>query len=355
MAVTGYTLFSNYNGLGNFVKVISLIRTQYLYDVTTEEMVEGAIKGVVESLDDPYSNYLDQETFKKLTEQIHGSFGGLGILVGVEGDYLTVVLPYEDTPADKEGIKAGDKIVKINSEDVVGLDLDAAINMLRGPVGSEVNITVLRQDEEIEKTLVREEIRVPTVQGEIVPDTEIGYVQISQFTEITADELDEVLTKLKEKDIKGLVLDLRNNPGGELVSATRVADEFISQGPIVHIDYKQGEDKTYNAKKPALNLPLVVLINGHSASAAEILAGAIKDHQVGTLVGTTSFGKGVVQIVFPLDNGAGLKLTTARYLTPNKHDINKKGIEPDVVVELPEDAEQDVQLEKALEVLKEKM
>lgn len=352
VAVTGYTLFSNYNGLGNFVKVVSLIRTQYLHDVTTEQMVEGAIKGVVESLDDPYSNYLDQETFKKLTEQIHGSFGGLGILVGVEDEYLSVVRPYEDTPADKGGIKAGDKIVKINAEDVVGIDLDAAINMLRGPVGSEVTLTVLRDDQELEKKLVREEIKVPTVQGEMVPDTEIGYILITQFTENTADELSEELNKLRQKNIKGLILDLRNNPGGELISATRVADEFLSEGPIVHIDYKSGDDRTYNATKPALNLPLVVLINEHSASASEILAGAIKDHEVGTLVGTTSFGKGVVQIVFPLDNGAGLKLTTARYLTPDKHDINKKGIKPDVVVKLPKDSKEDIQLEKAVEVLK---
>lgn len=351
----GYTVATNYHGLGNLIKVISLVRTQYLMETNTDSMVEGAIKGVVESLEDPYSAYLDPQTYKKLNEQIHGSFGGLGILVGMEDQYLTVVRPYENTPAAKAGIKAGDKIVKINAEDVVGVDLDEAVNMMRGPVGTKINLTLLRDNEELKKTLVREEIRVPTVESKVIPDTDFGYLMISQFTENTPNELEEQLNKLNLKEIKGIILDLRNNPGGELIAATKVAERFIPEGVIVHIDYKQGEDRVFTANGHSLNLPLVVLINKHSASAAEILAGAIKDHKVGTLVGTTSFGKGVVQTVFPLDNGAGLKLTTARYLTPNKHDINKKGIKPDVQVEQPKDAAQDLQLQKAIEILKTKV
>ena len=350
----GYTLATNYHGLGNLVKVISLVRSQYLLESNTDSMVEGAIKGVVESLDDPYSTYLDPQTFKKLNEQIHGSFGGLGILVGLEEQYLTVVRPYENTPAAKAGIKSGDKIVKINTEDVVGVDLDAAVNMMRGPVGSKINLTLLRNNEELKKTLVREEIKVPTVESKVIPKTEFGYISISQFTENTPNELEEQLKKLNIKQLKGIVLDLRNNPGGELIAATRVADQFVSDGVIVHIDYKVGEDRAFAASKQSLNLPLVVLINKYSASASEILAGAIKDHKIGTLVGTTSFGKGVVQTVYPLDNGAGLKLTTARYLTPNKHDINKKGIKPDVQVDQQEDSEIDLQLQKGIEILKTK-
>lgn len=350
----GYTLATNYHGLGNLVKVISLVRTQYLLESNTDSMVEGAVKGVVESLDDPYSTYLDPQTFKKLNEQIHGSFGGLGILVGLEDQYLTVVRPYENTPAAKAGIKSGDKIVKINAEDVVGVDLDAAVNMMRGPVGSKINLTLLRNNEELKKTLVREEIKVPTVESKVIPKTEFGYISISQFTENTPNELEEQLKKLNPKQLQGIILDLRNNPGGELIAATRVADKFVADGVIVHIDYKQGEDRVFSASGQSLNLPLVVLINKYSASASEILAGAIKDHKIGTLVGTTSFGKGVVQTVYPLDNGAGLKLTTARYLTPNKHDINKKGIKPDVQVEQPEDATVDLQLQKGIEILKTK-
>lgn len=350
----GYSLATNYQGLGNLVKVISLVRTQYLLEPSTDIMVEGAIKGVVESLDDPYSTYLEPQTFKKLNEQIHGSFGGLGILVGLEDEYLTVVRPYENTPAAKAGIKSGDKIIQINAEDVVGVDLDAAVNMMRGPVGSKINLTLLRNNEELKKTLIREEIKVPTVESKVIPNTQFGYISISQFTENTPNELEEQLKKLNPEQLQGLILDLRNNPGGELIAATRVADKFVSEGVIVHIDYRQGEDRVFSASGQALDLPLVVLINKYSASASEILAGAIKDHKIGTLVGTTSFGKGVVQTVYPLNNGAGLKLTTARYLTPNKHDINKKGIKPDVQVEQPDDATVDLQLQKGIEILKTK-
>lgn len=350
----GYLLASNYQGLGNLMKVISLVRSQYLLETNTGTMVEGAVKGVVESLDDPYSTYLDPQTFKKLNEQIHGSFGGLGILVGLEDQHITVVHPYEDTPAAKAGIKSGDKIIKINTEDVVGVDLDAAVNMMRGPVGSKIDLTVLRDNEELEKTLVREIIKVPTVESKLLADTNIAYIAISQFTENTPNELEEQLRQLKPKQMKGIILDLRNNPGGELIAATKVADHFIAEGVIVHIDYRKGADRVFSANGQSLGLPLVVLINKYSASASEILAGAIKDHKLGTLVGTTSFGKGVVQTVYSLDKGAGLKLTTARYLTPHKHDINKKGIKPDIELDQPEDAEVDLQLQKALEILQTK-
>ncbi len=348
-----YIAATNYNNVGNLVKVITLIRTQYLYSMDAEKMVEGALKGMVEALDDPYSTYLDAETFRQLNEQIHGSFGGLGILVGVKDEYLTVVRPYEGTPADKAGIMAGDIITHIDGKDVKGAGLDTAISLMRGPVGTKIKLTVQRekQPEPLEFTLVREEISVPTVEGKVLPGKEIGYVILSQFTENTPNELRKTLDELKKQHIKGLILDLRNNPGGELNSAAKVADEFIAEGPIVHIDYKVGKDQTFTATKPTLGVPLVVLQNEHTASAAEILAGAIKDHNLGKLVGTTTFGKGVVQTLFPLDNGAGLKLTTARYLTPDRHDINKRGIEPDVKIEMPEDAAEDIQMEKAIEIM----
>ncbi len=354
LGYVGFTLATNYNNLGNLVRVITLIKTHYLHTVDTDSMVEGAVKGLVESLDDPYSTYLEPQTFKQLTEQIHGSFGGLGILVGIEDEYLKVVRPYEGTPAERAGILEGDIITHIDNKDVKGVGLDTAISLMRGPVGTKVKLTIQRDHvpQPLEFTLVREEIRLPTVEGKVLPENkDIGYILLAQFTENTPVELSETLDKLKKQKIKGLILDLRNNPGGELQAAVRVADQFIAEGPIVHIDYKTGRDQTFKADKLSLNLPLVVLQNEHTASAAEILAGAIKDHGVGKLVGTTTFGKGVVQTLFPLDNGAGLKLTTARYLTPNRYDINKRGIQPDVKVQMPENAASDVQLEKAVEII----
>ncbi|MCD5406525.1 MAG: S41 family peptidase [Desulfotomaculum sp.] len=355
MVTIGFMVFFNYSGLGNLVKTIVLIKTQYLYsdDLVANEMVEGAIKGLVESLEDPYSVFLQPEIFKQLNEQIHGSFGGLGILVSMENEYIVVVRPFEGTPAAKVGLKTGDIITKIDAEDVKGMNLELAVKKMRGPVGAEISLTVSRpgEPEVLNFNLVREEIRVPTVEGRMLNNRKIGYITLMKFTENTPVELAEILETLKNQEVQGLILDLRNNPGGELMSAVRVVDKFISEGAIVHIDCKLGNDHTYTAEEPALDLPLVVLQNSRTTSAAEILAGAIKDHNRGQLVGTTSFGKGVVQTVFQLDGGAGLKLTTARYLTPDKHDINKLGIEPDVYVEQPVDVDEDIQLQKALEII----
>lgn len=356
IVLVGSVVVANYKGLGNLVKVVTLVKSQYLYEVTPDKLVEGAIKGLVNSLDDPYSVYLDSKTYAKLQEQIRGSFGGIGILVGVQDHYLTVVKPFANTPAAREGIKAGDIITAIGDQKTKDMDTETAVNLMRGPVGSEVTLTILRDGETKPFTLEREEISVPTVEGQMLPkENHIGYIVISQFTENTGDELVRTLGQLREKGLKGLVLDLRDNPGGELGSTIKVADQFLGQGPIVHIDYRVGRDQTFDAEPDQLNLPLSVLVNKGSASAAEILAGAIKDAGVGTLVGTQTFGKGIVQTVFPIDNGAGLKLTTARYLTPKKQDIHKKGIAPDVVLDQESAAEEDKQLEKAVQLVREKI
>lgn len=351
----GAILGSNYKHIGNLVKVVSLIRTQYIEPVQTTSLVDGAMRGMVESLEDPYSIYLDPETFTQFLDQIRGaSFGGLGVLVGVnKEELLTVVRVYKGTPAAEEGVQDGDFIVGIDGKDVRGIDLETAIGLMRGPVGSKIELSLVREgyDEPIKKELVREEISVPTAEGKILPDTRIGYVAISQFNEKTPDEMVEVLNDLRQKGMRGIILDLRNNPGGEVTSATRVADNFIPEGPIVYIDYRTGQEEVKKADKNYLNIPLAVLVNENSASAAEILAGAVKDTGVGELVGVQTFGKGIVQTLFPLDNGAGLKLTTARYLTPNKHDIHKKGVKPDVIVKNLPDIPGDEQLDKAVELL----
>lgn len=363
--VTG-ALITDYRSLGTLTRVVSLVDNYYLEKVTTDQMIEGAIKGIVDSLGDPYSVYMPPKMYTDLKEQVEGSFGGVGILVSpVEGEeHLTVVKPIKDTPAYKAGIKAGDLIFKIDGKDTKGMDIDAAVNMMRGKIGTEVKLTVYRNSDKKmhDFQITREVIKVPTVEGKMLPDTNIAYISIVQFTRNTGNELEKVLNDLKiplsdpkQSKVKGIILDLRGNPGGELDAAVHVADLLIPEGPIVTIDYRSDHEEVYPADSEYVNLPLVVLVDGNSASASEIVAGAIKDTKAGTLVGTKTFGKGVVQSLYELQNDAGLKLTTGRYLTPKKHDINKKGIEPDVKVEQPEKAETDVQLDKALEVLKEKM
>lgn len=356
----GALLYSNYMHAGNLVKVITLIKTQYLQQVDGTQMVDGAIKGMVNSLDDPYSVYLEPKTFSQLQEQINGSFGGLGILVGIKDQYLTVVRAYQGTPAAREGIQNGDIIVKIDDRDARGIDLETAINLMRGPVGTQVRLTLERQQGEtgryeFARTLTREEISVPTVEGQTIPGTSIQHIAMSQFTERTDEEMKEALSKLETESVQGIILDLRDNPGGLLDVAVEVAKNFVPSGPIVYIDYRVGREQVLQSEGQAVQLPLVVLINEGSASAAEILAGAVKDTGSGTLVGTKTFGKGIVQTVFPLEGGAGLKLTTARYLTPARNDIHEKGIQPDVEVKALEDRSRDVQLEQAVEVMKQKI
>ncbi|MFA4884360.1 MAG: S41 family peptidase [Desulfotomaculaceae bacterium] len=355
--LVGGLLASDYKHFGNLFKVITLVRTQYLQPVNSTQLVDGAIKGMVESLNDPYSVYLEPKTYSQLQEQIKGSFGGLGILVGIKEQKLTVVRAYQGTPAAKAGIEAGDVISGIDDSDARGIDLETAIKLMRGPVGSSVSLTVSRQGnpEPLQFALVREEISVPTVEGQILSGTKIGYIIISQFTERTAEEMKGTLNRLQGENIKGLILDLRDNPGGELGASVNVSKYFIPKGPIVFIDYRVGKDQEFSSEGRTVELPLVVLINGGSASASEILAGAVKDTGAGTLVGTKTFGKGIVQTVFPLNNGAGLKLTTARYLTPNKNDINQKGVEPDVQVQPLEDKSRDLQLDRAIELIKQKI
>lgn len=350
----GILAASSYKYVSNLVKVVAIVRTQALQPVNSDQMIEGAVTGIVESLDDPYSVYLEPKTFAALQEQIKGSFGGLGILVGLKDGSPTVVRAFEGTPAAMAGIEAGDVIVKINDTDAAGIDLETAITLMRGPVGSTINLTVDRQGSQLQFTIVREEISVPTVEGKVIDSSGIGYIMISQFTERTPEEMRETLLTMQDSQVRGLILDLRDNPGGELMSAVNVAKYFIPKGPIVYIDYRTGRDQEFSSEGNTIGLPLVVLINSGSASAAEILAGAVKDTGAGTLVGTTTFGKGVVQTLFKLDNGAGLKLTTARYLTPNKNDINLKGIEPDVVVQKPEPT-LDPQLDRAVEIMKQKL
>lgn len=356
-ALAGYLWKNNGDKIETLLTVIALIKSQYYQPVSTDKLINGAIKGMVEGLDDPYSVYLDPEQFKHLNEQITGTFGGVGLIVTMEEKHIVVVKPIPDTPADKAGIKAGDIIVKISGRDTKDMDLDTAVSLMRGPVGTKVTVGILRpgEKEKREVILTRENIVVPTVASKMLDD-KIGYLALSQFTENSPEAVRKALGDLKKKGMKGLIFDLRDNPGGELTAAVEIADLFIPQGKtIVYVDYRNQPDEEEKAKVPELGLPMVVLVNGGSASASEIVAGALKDWQVAVLVGEKTFGKGVVQSIFRLPGNAGLKLTVARYLTPKKHDINKKGIEPDVVVKQPAGSKEDLQLMKAKEILRSKI
>lgn len=352
LVATSLVTFTNFQQLGNLIQVVRLVHAEYVESVDGGKLIEGAIRGVVESLDDPYSVYLEPETFDRFMEQVKGRFGGVGILIGHRDEDLTVMRPFDGTPAAEAGILTGDVILAVDGKETRGMSLETVVMLIRGDVGSDVQLTIGRDgyEEPLEFTVVRQQIQVPTVEGELL-DGDIGHVVLSQFAENTSGEFIYVLNSF-DRDLRGLILDLRNNPGGDLIAAVEVADVFIDEGPIVHIRYRTNRDQTFSADRQQLDVPLVVLVNRNSASAAEIVAGAIKDTGVGTLVGTKTFGKGVVQNIFELGNGAGLKLTTAWYLTPSGHNLDQEGIEPHVVVDDPLDLDADPQLDKALEILK---
>ncbi len=347
----GLMVAINFNNLGSLSQVIRLVQGQYVEEVDSGLLVEGAMRGIIEALEDPYSEFLSTGEFDSLLEQVKGTFGGIGILVGMRNDSLTVIQTYENTPAYEAGIQAGDVILTVDGEDTNEMDLETAVLLMRGEPGSTVKLAIQRSqnEESLEVAVERRQIQIPTVEGELMADG-LAYVRVSQFTENTSKEFVNKLNSFEE--IRGLVLDLRDNPGGDLFSAVEIADLFIAEGPIVHIDYRSNQDQTFDAGPQELDLPVVVLINQNSASASEIVAGALKDTEKAILVGTKTYGKGVVQNVFELRGGTGLKLTTARYLTPSGHYLDRQGIAPHIEIEDSLDFEEDPPLEKALEVLK---
>ena len=338
-------------------RVEQLLKGGYVEDLSNEKLMVGAIRGTVNSVGDPYSVYMDTEMYKELMIETKGSFGGVGIILGSKDNVLTVVAPIEGTPSEKAGIMSGDQLAKIDGKDTTGLAIDEAVKMIRGAEGSQVILTINRTGQETkEYTLVRSTIKIKTVSGKML-ENNIGYLRLSMFSENTGDDLAKKLQELEGQGMKGIILDLRNNPGGLLEESVKVANNFIPQGPIVSIVRKDGTKTTILSTLVATKYPLVVLVNGGSASASEIVAGAVQDTGVGTLIGTKTFGKGLVQTVVPLDSDTALKLTTAKYLTPKDRFINGVGIEPDIKVEMPTNTEdgKDLQLDKAIEVLNEKL
>lgn len=367
-AAFGFIVATNFENIGKAVNIISLIKIHSLKELSAAELLEGSMKGMIEALDDPYSAYLEPEVFKEITERIHGTYAGVGLLITIaEDDLLTVVSPFKGSPAHKAGILSGDIITAIDGRNTSDMDLETASNLMRGKPGTKVTLTVYRKNKgEKVYEITREVIEIPSVDGEIISENpDVGYISVSMFNENTGKELAEKVEELRLKGMKALILDLRNNPGGALQAAVEAADVFIDSGPIVHIKSKYNTE-VYKAKKGKTDFPVVVLVNEGSASASEILAGAIQDTGAGILVGKKTFGKGVVQSLFKLEDGSAVKLTTAKYLTPDKRDIHKKGINPDVVVEMDHeetaqallnapDTEKDAQLKKALEILSKKL
>ena len=364
IAVTVFVVLNGlYFGLGfnkvgvvNTIKILgiySLINKSYVNDVVSDKLVAGMIKGMVESLGDEHSIYLDKKMYQEMLMKTEGYFGGVGIVLGVKDKDLTVVAPIEDTPGFLAGIKPGDIIVAIDQINVKELSLEEAVNKIRGVQGSTVVLSIKRAEEIKDYILIRSNIEIKTVKGEIL-DNNVGYIRIAMFSEKTATELNKVYQELINKGATAFVLDLRSNPGGLLQASVAAANLFVPQGPVVSVVHKDGSKEVYSSNLASINYPLAVLINGGSASAAEILAGAIKDTNAGTLIGTKSYGKGSVQGVIPIGNAEAIKLTIAKYYTPSNVSIDGVGIEPNIIVELPKDAKTDVQLAKALAVVKNK-
>ena len=337
-------------------RAVQVVKGQYVGTAEGPLLMTGSLKGMVNSLGDPYSVYLDPKMYNELRLETKGSFGGVGIVLGVRDKQLTVVAPIEGTPAEAAGILSGDLIMKIDGQDTKDMALDEAVGKIRGKEGSKVTLTIQRDGEEAqEDTLTRATIVLKSVSGKML-ENGIGYIRLSMFSETTGNDFTQKMSELKEQGMTSLILDLRNNPGGLIGESVKVARLLVPQGPIVSVIGKDGERETSQSYLEKIPLPMVVLINGGSASASEIVAGAIQDSGAGKLIGVKTFGKGSVQRIIPLDKDSAVKITIAEYHTPKDRSIHGKGIEPDIVVEMPKDkdAKNDPQLDKAIEVLKSK-
>lgn len=339
-----------------------LVSKYFLYDVTDDAYNEAILKGMMEALDDPYSCYYTKEEYAELNEKIDGSYCGIGAYVGQNRETLvmTITKPFPDGPAALAGIIAGDIIYKVDDEDVTGKDINSVVAKMKGEAGTTVKLTVLRGDtmEELSFDITRKEVEVPTVNYQMLED-QIGYIYVAQFDKVTVEQFIHAVDDLEEQGMAGLVVDIRDNGGGLYSSCVSMLDRIIGKGLLVYTETKDGtREEEYATSKEEFDKPLVVLVNGNSASASEIFSGAVQDYGVGTIVGTQTFGKGIVQSVIPLYDGSAMKITISNYFTPKGRSIHKLGITPDVVVELDDSLtgvitlEQDNQLQTAIETLK---
>lgn len=339
-----------------------LIDETYLHDVKEKNLNEGIYKGYVEGLGDQYSAYYDKKETKELTESLDGSFSGIGAVMTQDASsgVITITRVYDDSPAKKAGIKTGDILYRVEEKTVTGKDLDKVVSWIKGKKGTKVNLTLLRgtNSDKIKVTATRDVINVETVKYKVL-ENQIGYISISEFDSVTGAQFAKALKQLQKKNIEGLVVDLRNNPGGSLSTVCDILDSILPKGLIVYTKDKNGKKEEYTSdEKHRLNLPMSVLVNGQSASASEIFAGAVQDYGKAEIIGTQTYGKGVVQNLFDLKDGTCVKLTTSEYFTPKGRNIDGKGITPDVKIEYKynaKDPKADNQLDKAVSVVKDKI
>ena len=332
-----------YKQLELFADAITIIDTNYVDEVNPKDLIYGALKGMLRSLD-LHSDFLTPERFEEIKIDTGGEFGGLGIEITIQDNLLTIVTPLEDTPAHKAGLKPNDKIVKINDESTKDFSLDEAVKRMRGKPGTEVTLTILREGEERlrDYTIKRAIIKIKSIKEALILEDNIGYIRITDFQQRTAGDLEKSLRILERKKLSGLILDLRNNPGGLLDASVAVSEKFLSKDATIvsikgRVESQQDMFKSEN-KRPRLDFPVVVLVNKGSASASEIVAAAIKDNKRGMILGTPTFGKGSVQTIIPMKDGSAIRLTTSKYYTPNGEQIHKIGITPDVLVKKIEPA-----------------
>lgn len=344
-------------------KIEALIDHYYLEEVNEEALADGIYKGILQSLGDPYSTYYTKEEYKALMESSSGVYCGIGATVtqDVTTGIISIVTPFVTGPAYKAGLLPGDIIYKVAGKEVTGLDLTEVVSRIKGEEGTSAEITIIREGESepLDFTIPRRVVEVPTITYEML-NGKIGYIAISEFDEVTAQQFKDAINELDKQGQKGLIIDIRNNPGGLLDTVVDMLDRMLPKGLIVYTEDKYGnrEEKKSDAKEE-FNKPLAVLINGNSASASEIFAGAIQDYDKGTIIGTTSFGKGIVQSIIPLQDGTAIKVTVSKYFTPKGQDIHGVGIKPDVTVELDKKLkkkvvikkDEDNQLQKAIEII----
>jgi carboxyl-terminal processing protease len=336
------------------------IRGYYLDEIDDEQVEDYLYYGLVAGLGDPYAAYYNEEETQSMLDSSSGNYCGIGavfsqnLVTGV----ITVTRVYEGCPSYEAGLLPEDILYQVEGEDVTGQDLTNVVTKIKGEEGTEVTLTMIRGEETLDFTMKRQMIEVPTIEHEML-ENQVGYIMITEFDGVTDEQFQTALTELQNQGMKKLVIDLRNNGGGSVESVCNIADELLPEGAIVYTEYKGKEREARNSEADCINIPMSVIINGASASASEILSGALQDYGVATIVGTQSYGKGIVQSIFDLQDGTALKLTTAKYYTPNGNDIHGVGITPDVEIDLPEELktevtlsfEEDVQLQKAIEVL----
>ena len=351
-----HKLTHNAGGTLQFLYTLGKIRSSYVGEYTDKKLFEGAMHGLVEGLDDPYSEYLDEKGFSRLNEMTDGTFGGIGVVLGQRNKEFVVVSPMEGSPGAKAGIEAGDKILKVNDVDTKGRTLEDVVSTIRGKKGTSVKLLLEHKNgQQFTADIMRDDIKVKSVAGRMLPDSKIGYIRIAMFNENTGEEFKKAYEKLEQEGMQATLLDLRHNPGGLLTECVKVSNYIVPKGPVVSITDKKGNTKVYESKLEKVKYPLAVLIDHGSASASEIVSAAVQDTKAGKLFGVKTYGKGCVQSVFHITTKTGLKLTTAMYYTPSGRSIHKVGVTPDVEIELPEKATVDVQLNKAEEYLRDEL